>query len=297
MLDVTALISVDSEAYRGQGAPYSNEAPVGKSRRSATYVPALIACSRLSAWSRSRRKRLFDFLCVLCALPLLIPVFLAVAFAVRLTSAGPVLFLQKRMGRRGRSFTIFKFRTMIHASDTTHRPVTTAGNQCFTSVGPFLRRWKLDELPQLFNVLQGHMSLIGPRPKLPEHVKFKFPCRPGITGAATLAFAREETVLDRLPMHHLDRYYHDVVLPTKRRLDADYMARATFSSDLKLIFNSIFRRGDTSVMEALLKTAALSTQPQIQRSRVHESESRHPLNPDTVPNFGRSAVEEQVASF
>jgi len=295
LLSVTALLSVDSEAYHGQDAPYSKEAPVGKSRRPAPYVPALIACSRLSAWSRSRRKRVFDFLCVLCALPLLVPVFLVVALAVRLTSGGPVLFLQERMGRRGRTFTIFKFRTMIHASDTAHRPVTTAGNQCFTPVGPFLRRWKLDELPQLFNVLQGHMSLVGPRPKLPEHVKFKFPCRPGITGAATLAFACEETVLDRLPKHHLDRYYHDVVLPTKRRLDADYMARATLFSDLRLIFNSIFRRGDTSVMEGLLKTATLTAEPQ--RSRTHEAESHHPLNADSVPNFGRSAVEGQVASF
>ena len=86
---------------------------------------------------------------------------LAITLAVRLTSSGPVLFLQKRMGRHGRSFTILKFRTLIHAADRTHHAVTTAGNQHFTPIGSFLRRWKLNELPQLLNVLWGDMSLVG----------------------------------------------------------------------------------------------------------------------------------------
>jgi lipopolysaccharide/colanic/teichoic acid biosynthesis glycosyltransferase len=182
-----------------------------------------------------------------------IPSLLLIGLAVRLTSPGPVFFLQKRMGRHGRSFTILKFRTMIHDADKAHHPVTTSGNQLFTPVGPFLRRWKLDELPQLLNVLAGHMSLVGPRPKLPAHAIADLPCRCGITGAATIAFAREEEFLDRIPKHHLESFYHSVVLPAKHRLDAEYMAHATFFSDLKLIFDSVFRRWDTSTVESLLK--------------------------------------------
>jgi len=211
---------------------------------------------QLSSWSRSRTKRLFDCVCVLSLMPLLIPILAVVGLAVRLTSSGPVLFLQKRTGRNGRHFTIFKFRTMIHTADKAHKPVTTCGNQLFTPVGPFLRRWKLDELPQLFNVLAGHMSLVGPRPKLAAHAISSLPCRAGITGAATVAFAREESILDRIPKQHLEAFYHSVVLPAKLRLDAEYMAKATFMSDLRLIVRSIFRRWDNTIIEDLLFTWA-----------------------------------------
>jgi lipopolysaccharide/colanic/teichoic acid biosynthesis glycosyltransferase len=207
---------------------------------------------QLSLWSRSGTKRIFDCMCVLSLMPVLIPILAAVGLAVRVTSTGPVLFLQKRTGRNGRHFTILKFRTMIHSSGDAHKPVTTCGNQLFTPVGPFLRRWKLDELPQLFNVLAGHMSLVGPRPKLAAHAISTLPCRAGVTGAATVAFAREESILDRVPKQHLDAFYHSVVLPAKLKLDADYMAKATFVSDLKLILMSVFRRWDNAIIEDLL---------------------------------------------
>jgi lipopolysaccharide/colanic/teichoic acid biosynthesis glycosyltransferase len=197
---------------------------------------------RPSHWSQSGAKRLFDFLSVLTVLPLMAPVFLAVALAVRLTSSGPVLFLQKRMGCHGRTFTILKFRTMTHSEDAAHHAVTTTENQRFTPVGPFLRRWKLDELPQLLNVLIGDMSLVGPRPKLPEHQVADLQCHPGVTGAATIAFAHEAIVLARVPKHHLDDYYREVVLPAKHQLDVEYMARATFLSDLELLVNTMLRR-------------------------------------------------------
>jgi lipopolysaccharide/colanic/teichoic acid biosynthesis glycosyltransferase len=208
---------------------------------------------RLSPWSESAAKRLFDCGCVLLALPLVLPVLLLTALAVCLTSEGPVLFLQKRVGNHGRVFTIFKFRTLMHNSEAAYHAVTTADNQPFTPIGPFLRRWKLDELPQIANVLIGHMSLVGPRPKMPQHVTLTPPCRPGITGAATIAFAQEEKILDRIPKHHLETYYHTVVLPTKRRLDAEYMARATFASDLKIIIDSVLRRWDDFVASGLLE--------------------------------------------
>jgi hypothetical protein len=99
------------------------------------------------------------------------------------------------------------------------------------------------------------MSLVGPRPKMPEHVISDLPCRPGVTGAATIAFAREEAVLDRIPRHHLEACYYSVVLPAKRKLDAEYMAHATFLSDLKIIVNSVLRRWDNSLMEGLLHKA------------------------------------------
>lgn len=212
----------------------------------------------LSPWALSALKRCFDCVCVLAFLPLLVPVFLLIGLAVRCTSSGPVLFLQKRMGRYGRTFTIFKFRTMCHVSVSGRSAVTTVGNQIFTPVGPFLRRFKLDEIPQLFNVLRGDMSLVGPRPKLPEHQLSILNCRPGITGAATLAFAREEQFLARLPKDKLDEYYYSVVLPAKHRLDAEYMSRATFFSDVRLIIDSAVRRWDSSTLAHLLSQNRVS---------------------------------------
>ncbi|MDE3148741.1 MAG: sugar transferase, partial [Acidobacteriota bacterium] len=181
-------------------------------------------------------------------------------------SSGPVLFLQERTGRHGRAFTIFKFRTLVHAADIEHHAVTTAANQRFTPVGPFLRRWKLDELPQLLNVLLGDMSLVGPRPKMPEHLVAAIPCRPGITGAATIAFGREEALLAQLPKEQLDVCYHTVILPTKHSLDAHYMAHATFLSDLKLIVNSVLRRWDDSILDSLPIVADLEAEMRMQQS-------------------------------
>lgn len=206
----------------------------------------------LSSWSASGAKRLFDCACIVALMPLMIPVCVAVAVAVWLTSEGPAMFLQERVGRHGKAFTILKFRTMVHARSGVRRAVTTTGNQEFTPIGRFLRRWKLDELPQLLNVLAGDMSLVGPRPKMPEHDLARLCCRPGITGAATVAFAREEAGLSRVPAYHLDSFYHSVILPTKLRLDARYMGEATLLTDLRLIVKSVLRRWDTSVMDQLL---------------------------------------------
>jgi len=208
----------------------------------------------LSLWSRSVWKRLFDIACVLCTLPLTVPIFLVICLVVRLTSPGAVLFRQQRMGRNGKLFTILKFRTMPVRRATTERPsVTTSINQRFTSAGPFLRRWKLDELPQLTNVLRGDMSIVGPRPKLADHQTARLKCRPGITGRATVVFAREEMVLSPLPSHQLDGFYYKVILPLKHLLDEDYMSEATFGSDMKLIFNSVFRRWEDLELRHLIQ--------------------------------------------
>lgn len=234
----------------------------------------------LSRWSRSWTKRLFDCACVVLAMPLLVPLMLLIGAAVRLTSRGPVLFLQKRVGHHGRAFKIVKFRTMEHLLDAKHHPITTSDNQRFTSIGPFLRRWKLDELPQVLNVLLGHMSLVGPRPKLPEHMIVDLPCRPGITGMATILFAREEATLARIPKDRLKTYYHSFVLPTKQQLDADYMARATFLSDLQILVKSVLRRwGGAALDDAVvaLTVAARSEESSSKRLGLGGMPSRtHP---------------------
>lgn len=240
----------------------------------------------LSPWSASLAKRLFDIGCVLASLPVTLPMFVIAGLAVRFTSRGPVLFRQQRMGRNGRPFTIFKFRTMPVRRNTSSRPnVTTAINQRFTPVGPFLRRWKLDELPQLLNVLLGDMSLVGPRPKLPVHQENLLHCRPGITGRATMVFAREEVTLSSIPMAQLDTYYHGVVLPLKQLLDDDYMSRATFTSDLKLIWNSVFRRWDDLQLRDLLP--ALPETPVRRPNMRVES---------PIPHAAMHAAERQIAT-
>lgn len=255
---VGSIAQESIEASEAKQSENSQEIPISswQENHSVLFLIAKRNPGELSPWSQSLAKRLFDCLCVMIALPLLLPLLVIIAISVRLTSSGPVLFLQKRIGCHGGTFTILKFRTMIHDADVHHHAVTTADNQSFTSIGPFLRRWKFDELPQIFNVLLGHMSLVGPRPKMPEHVKVDLPCRPGITGAATIAFAREEMLLDRIPKHALDAYYHKVVLPAKRQLDAEYMAQATFLSDLQMIVNSVLRRWDGSVADSLLEAEA-----------------------------------------
>ena len=238
------------EVHRSFGRTHLNSTPA-------------VSVEEMSSWWRSRRKRVFDFLCVFCSLPLLLPILLMIGIAVRLTSAGTVLFLQRRMGCNGRPFTILKFRTMPRCVKASHHPVTTSGNQQFTPIGPFLRRWKLDELPQLLNVLVGDMSLVGPRPKMLEHEPSSLPCRPGVTGPATLIFAREERFLDGIPLKDLNTYYHDVVLPLKRDLDFEYMKNATFRSDIKLILDSVLGRWDNGLMEDLLDSRATEGQKRL----------------------------------
>jgi lipopolysaccharide/colanic/teichoic acid biosynthesis glycosyltransferase len=212
---------------------------------------------KLSRWAQSRAKRLFDLACVLCSFPVVLPVLIVTAVAVHLTSRGPIVFTQRRVGRNSQPFTIYKFRTMPVQDEAALRPaLTTATNQIFTPIGPFLRRWKLDELPQLVNVLRGDMSLVGPRPKLPRLHAGDLACRPGITGRATVVFAREEVALATIPNCDIDEYYRSVVRPLKQRLDEEYMASATFVSDLKLIVSSVFRRWDDAQIRRLLPGVA-----------------------------------------
>jgi lipopolysaccharide/colanic/teichoic acid biosynthesis glycosyltransferase len=164
-----------------------------------------------------------------------------VAVAVRLDSPGPVLFRQERVGRHGRPFRIHKFRTM-QVDATGRGPLLTAsGDPRVTRVGAALRRHRLDELPQLIDVLKGDMSLVGPRPEVPRYVALYPPdlrervlaVRPGITDPSSLDFLDEGELLARAA--DPEREYVDVILPRKLRRAADYADRATFATDLRVI--------------------------------------------------------------
>jgi lipopolysaccharide/colanic/teichoic acid biosynthesis glycosyltransferase len=194
-----------------------------------------------SPWSRSAAKRAFDVTLVLATLPVVAPICLLIAVLVRISSKGPVFFLQKRVGLQGELFSIVKFRTMVHRGRRGKGSITRIDDARITPVGRLLRALKLDELPQFVNVLLGHMSLVGPRPRVPDQPAAPLTCRPGITGAASLAFAREEEMLAGIPAHQLNSYYAKRVVPVKQRMDAAYMARATFASDLSLLLLTIFR--------------------------------------------------------
>jgi lipopolysaccharide/colanic/teichoic acid biosynthesis glycosyltransferase len=191
-----------------------------------------------SPWSVSALKRGIDLVCAVVALLLFWPLLLLAAVLVRYKSPGPVIFRQKRVGRDGVLFTVFKFRTMSIDAQQDGPSLTKRGDPRVTRFGGFLRKFKLDELPQLFNILRGEMSLVGPRPKLPHLEIMHMPFRPGLTGAATLAFRCEEEMLQDIPDHELEAYYCRTIKPLKAKIDWDYMREATLASDLSLLYET-----------------------------------------------------------
>ncbi|HEV2136764.1 MAG TPA: sugar transferase [Terracidiphilus sp.] len=240
----------------------------------------------LSPWSHSAAKRVFDCLCVLAALPVLLPAMLLLAIAVLATSRGPVLFRQKRMGLDGHLFTIIKFRTLHDER------YAGAISRQFTAIGQWLRRWKLDELPQLFNVLMGDMSLVGPRPKMREYELANPTCRPGITGAATLVFAREEELLEcSLPLRSPETY-RAVVMPAKLRLDTEYMERATFLSDVKLLVRSVLRRWDRARLQALVGNWEFEERKKRGNGSFAACMKSIPLRGPALPKLPRASITE-----
>ncbi len=190
-------------------------------------------------------KRLFDVLGALVALLLLLPLLIAVAIAIKRDSPGPVFFRQLRVGREGRLFWIHKFRTMVADAANRGPQVTAAYDPRITRVGQWLRRSKLDELPQLIDVLAGHMSLVGPRPEVPRYVAM-YPAdlrvkvlsvRPGITDPVSLDYADEGDLLANAADAELE--YVQVVMPAKLRASAAYAESATLWSDLRVIARTL----------------------------------------------------------
>jgi lipopolysaccharide/colanic/teichoic acid biosynthesis glycosyltransferase len=221
----------------------------------------------VSQWSLSRSKRLFD---VMVALPVLtvfaIPMLL-IAICIRLTSKGPAIFVQKRVGRNGRLFSIYKFRSITVANGQNAGLGLTKDGDCrVTTLGRWLRKLKLDELPQLYNVLRGELSFVGPRPKLPQYeVVLNMPYRPGITGASTLAFRDEEQILSRVAADEMELFYIQRIKPLKARIDARYMRNATFWTDLKMIAATILScvapGRSPAASRKVAKSAATADQP------------------------------------
>ena len=181
-----------------------------------------------------------------------------IAVVVRAPSPGAGIFRQQRIGRHGLPFTIFKFRTMHASLPGSGR--SSHEDHRLTGPGRFLRRYKLDELPQLINVIRGDMSLVGPRPKLLDHHTLDLCVRPGVTGAATLAFASEELLLREIAPEHLEACHHQLVSPRKLELDLDYMARATFRSDLSLLWQTLMRTGRYTSLAELGRWTAPATE-------------------------------------
>jgi lipopolysaccharide/colanic/teichoic acid biosynthesis glycosyltransferase len=185
----------------------------------------------------SRVRSCLDRVVAAIILLILLPAMLVIMLAVRLSSRGAALFRQRRAGRNREEFILYKFRSM-RCEDPEGPAITVSGDCRITPVGAFLRRYKLDELPQFWNVLKGNMSLVGPRPKLPHHEGLDLPYRPGITGVATLAFRDEEKILAAIPREQLDAFYEICIKPRKAQLDQEYMRNATPASDLKQLWRT-----------------------------------------------------------
>lgn len=213
-------------------------------KRSGTSARCSPIVLRVESRSGAVLKRLVDVLGASAGLVVLFPFGVLLAALIKLDSPGPVIFRQLRVGRGGRPFRIWKFRTMQADAVALGPGITTAGDRRVTRVGRYLRRWKIDELPQLANVVRGEMSLVGPRPELPEFVELYddgeravLDLRPGITDPASLQYRNEEEVL-RSAADPL-AYYCDTVLRKKIELNLEYRARATVFSDIRLVLRTI----------------------------------------------------------
>ena len=191
-------------------------------------------------------KRLFDLLLSSLGLAVLALPLALVALAIKLDSPGPVFYRQVRVGLRGREFRIHKFRTMAHDPADRGPQLTVGLDARITRVGAFLRRTKLDELAQLFDVFEGTMSLVGPRPEVPRYVAL-YPAalrekvlsvRPGITDFASIEYRDESTLLARSA--DPERTYRELILPTKLALQARYVDRSGLGTDLVLIGRTVW---------------------------------------------------------
>lgn len=190
-------------------------------------------------------KRLFDIVCSFFGLVFLSWLFVFVALWVGLSSKGGVFYRQRRVGRCNRDFTIYKFRSMRVNSD--RQGLLTIGERDgrITKAGVFIRKYKLDELPQLFNVLRGDMSFVGPRPEVRKYVelyteeqKKVLTVRPGITSLSSIKYRNENEILSR--SDNPEQYYIDVIMQDKLAIELDYLEQRSLLTDIKVIFQTIF---------------------------------------------------------
>jgi lipopolysaccharide/colanic/teichoic acid biosynthesis glycosyltransferase len=195
-------------------------------------------------------KRLFDCIVASCGLILLSPLFAALAVLVKAGDGGPIFYRGRRVGLAGKHFRMMKFRTMVEQAERLGGPSTAAGDPRVTSVGRWLRKYKLDELPQLINVFKGDMSLVGPRPEVQQYVdlftdeeKAILSVRPGLTDWATLWNIDESSRLEGSP--DPEKVYLESIRPVKLKLQLSYVRQHTFGTDIQIIWRTIaalFRR-------------------------------------------------------
>ncbi len=192
-------------------------------------------------------KRLFDFTASAVGLLILSPIFAIIALLIKFTSPGPVFHRAQRVGMAGRHFTLYKFRSMIVGAHRLGPAITAQGDPRITPIGCFLRRTKLDELPQLLNVVKGDMSLVGPRPEDPRYVAAYTPAqrailsvRPGITSAASVVYRHEEQLLTG---DNWEMLYRNQVMPQKIDIDLQYLRRRSLWADIGLIFRTFIAIG------------------------------------------------------
>lgn len=190
-------------------------------------------------------KRLFDLAAAALGLLVLSPVFLLLALWIKADSPGPVFYRQRRVGRRNRDFWLYKFRSMRVGADRAGLITVGGRDPRITSSGYYLRKYKLDELPQLIQVLSGDMSLVGPRPEVRRYVDLYTPeqmhvldVRPGITDMASILYRNENELLARA--EDPDKFYVEVVMQDKLRINLEYVARHSFGYDLRLIFRTLW---------------------------------------------------------
>lgn len=190
-------------------------------------------------------KRFFDIAVSLLGIVITSPILLVVSLLIKLTSKGPVFYKQERIGKGEKPFFILKFRTMVVNADQQGLKITVDGDKRITGVGEFLRKSKLDELPQLFNVLFGQMSLVGPRPEVKEYVdlyteqqKKVLSVRPGITDYASVCFRNENEILAQA--EDPQKEYIEHIMPLKLRYNQKYIEEMGVFTDLKLIFLTVY---------------------------------------------------------
>jgi lipopolysaccharide/colanic/teichoic acid biosynthesis glycosyltransferase len=207
-------------------------------------------------------KRVFDVVVSAGGLLLLSPALILAAVLVKLTSQGPAMFKQVRVGRDFEPFEILKFRTMVVGAPNKGPAITVGNDARITRVGSFLRKTKLDEFPQLINVLKGEMSLVGPRPEVPRYVEMfreeyaeVLTVRPGITDLASLQFRHESELLAEADDPEAE--YCNRVLPEKLRLAKDYIERSSLLFDLKVILQTIVAMFSTRAEESRLGESRL----------------------------------------
>jgi lipopolysaccharide/colanic/teichoic acid biosynthesis glycosyltransferase len=212
---------------------------------SSALAPQLGKVFQVSPWSVSPGKRIFDLLGASLGLVMAAPIMAISAVVVKLNSSGPVLFRQLRVGRGGKYFELLKFRTMREKPGPA---VTRKGDPRVTASGRILRRTKLDELPQLVNVIRGEMSLVGPRPDLPQFWSILqqlqpaiASLRPGVTGQASLAMRDEESCLAAVPESSLEDYYISTLLPLKVEMDLQYAEGSSLFTDVRLLLRTMVK--------------------------------------------------------